>query len=74
MNTKIRENFGKRLKEIRTAKGLTQEELAHSINVHQTYIGKIETGKSNPSLTMIYKITNALDVSLHDFFEFTKIS
>lgn len=72
MNTKIRERFGKRLKELRESKDLTQEELAAIVNVHQTYIGKLETGKSNPSLLLIYKITKALDVSLYKFFEFDK--
>ena len=72
MNTKICERFGKRLKELREDKNFTQDELASIVNVHQTYIGKLETGKSNPSLLLIYKLTKALDVTLYKFFEFEK--
>ena len=72
MNTKIREHFGKRLKELREAKNLTQEDLADIVKVHQTYVGKIESGKCNPSLLLIFKFSRALGVSLHEFFEFDK--
>ena len=72
MNTKIRLHFGQRLKELREAKNLTQEDLAAIVGVHQTYIGKIETGKANPSLLLMYKLTRAIDITLYDFFVFTK--
>ncbi len=72
MNTKIFERFGRRLKELRENNNLTQEDLAGLVNVHQTYIGKLETGKANPSLKLIYKLSSALKVSLHVFFEFEK--
>lgn len=72
MNTKIKENFGKHLKLIRNEMGLTQEKLAEKAGVHSTYIGKIESGKSNPSLLMIYKISRALKIKLTKLFEFDK--
>lgn len=72
MNTKILSNFGKRLRELRDKKGLTQEDLAEIVGVHQTYIGKIETGKANISLMLMYKITRALDITLYEFFAFTE--
>ena len=70
MNTKIHKKFGERLKFLRKDKGLTQERLAEKVNVHPTYIGKIEGGKSNPSLLMIYKIAKALDVQISEIFNF----
>ncbi len=48
MNTKVLKNFGKNLKRYRLEKGWTQEQLAEKVNVHQTYIGKIELGLINP--------------------------
>lgn len=72
MNTKIRLHFGQRLKELRDEKGLTQEDLAEIVGVHQTYIGKIETGKANVSLLLMYKLTRALNITLYEFFVFTK--
>ncbi len=72
MNTKILENLGKSLKSIRLEKGLTQEALAEKIGIHATYVGKLEGGKSNPSVKMLFKISRALKVKLPDLFEFDK--
>lgn len=70
MNTKICEKFGKNLKSIRKAKGYTQEALAAKVGIHETYVGKIESGKSNISLKMIYRISRALDIKLVEMFDF----
>ena len=72
MNTKILKNFGTRLKYIRKEKGLTQEELAEKVGIHPTYVGKIESGKSNLSLLMIFRISCALGIKLYEMFEFDK--
>lgn len=72
MNTKILNRFGKRLKELREQNELTQEQLAEKINVHPTYVGKLEIGKCNPSLKLIYKFSKALNINLYEFFEFEK--
>ncbi len=70
MNTKILERLGKIIKNIRLDKKFTQEVLAEKIGVHPTYIGKIESGKSNPSVMLLYKISKALKVNLKDLFDF----
>ncbi len=72
MNTKILQNLGKELKNLRKMRDFTQEELAEKVGVHATYIGKIEGGKSNPSIKMIFKISRALGVNLSKVFEFDK--
>lgn len=72
MNTKILDRFANRLKELRKEKDITQEQLAIKTHVHPTYISKIETAKRNPTLKMIYLISRALGVSLHELFEFDK--
>lgn len=41
MNNKILEHLGENLKNIRTDKGLTQEQLAEKVKIHPTYVGKI---------------------------------
>lgn len=66
---KFLNSFGKRLGAIRKQKGITQEKLADMVDVHRTYIGFIEQGKRNPSISNIYKIAKALKVSLKDLFE-----
>lgn len=70
MNTKVLKKFGKSLKYYRNELGLTQEELADKINVHQTYIGKLELGMINPSLLRIFMITRALKIKLTDIVSF----
>jgi transcriptional regulator with XRE-family HTH domain len=65
---KFLSSFGKRVATIRKQKGITQEKLADLIEVHRTYIGFIEQGKRNPSISNVYKIAKALKVSLKDLF------
>ena len=55
----LRKPFGQRLRSIRLAKGLTQEELAEKAGLHATYIGIIERGKQGASLDTIEKIGRA---------------
>jgi transcriptional regulator with XRE-family HTH domain len=64
----IQKNFGKRVRELRKHKGLSQESLALACDLDRTYIGGVERGERNISLINIYKIANALDVEVKDFF------
>lgn len=60
----IRQKFGTRVRELRTAQGLSQEKLADLSGLHRTYIGGIERGERNVSLENIQKIALALSESL----------
>ena len=66
---KTARNFGKRLKELREAKGLSQERFAEVLNLNSTYISRIETGKRSPSLPNIARIAQALGVPIASLFE-----
>ena len=72
MNTKVLEKLGKTLKNIRIEKGLTQEALAEKVGIHPTYVGKLESGKNNVSIKMLFKISRALNTKLFDIFDFDK--
>ena len=72
MNTKILNKLGNKLKYIRKEKGFTQEQLAEKVNIHPTYVGKIEGGKNNISVMLLYKISRALGVNLSEIFDFDK--
>lgn len=72
MNTKVLEKLGKTLKNIRIEKGLTQEALAEKVGIHPTYVGKLESGKNNVSVKMLFKISRALNTKLYDIFDFDK--
>jgi transcriptional regulator with XRE-family HTH domain len=65
-NSAILIKFGERVREIRTQKGLSQEQLAHTANVHRTYIGMIERAEKNITLINIEKIANALGVNINE--------
>jgi len=66
----IEKQFGERLKELRLARGLSQEKLAFKSGMHRTYLGSIERGERNPSLKNIAAIAEALGVSLSQLFSF----
>ncbi len=65
-NSKILIKFGERVRDIRTQKGLSQEQLAHIVNVHRTYIGMIERAEKNITLLNIEKIANGFEMSVHE--------
>lgn len=57
--------FGKRVREERRVRGLSQEELAEKAHVHRTYIGMVERAEKNITLANIAKIAKALDIEIH---------
>ncbi len=65
----IRAQFGARVRQLRTGKGWSQEELADRAELHRTYIGSIERGEQNISLINIERIATTLGVSLAELFE-----
>jgi transcriptional regulator with XRE-family HTH domain len=64
----IQKQFGERVRELRLARGLSQEELAFRAGIHRTYPGGIERGKRNPSLKNISAVAQALDITLSELF------
>jgi transcriptional regulator with XRE-family HTH domain len=58
--------FGKRIREERTKRDLSQEQLAELANVHRTYIGMIERGEKNITLTNIERIAKALKIPVSE--------
>lgn len=50
-------------------KGLSQEDLAYKSNLDRTYITYVENARKNVTIETLYKITQALDISLSDFFD-----
>ena len=55
-------NFGNRVRAIRKEKNLSQEELAALANIDRSYMGHIERGEKNVTLTKIYQIADALRI------------
>ena len=62
--------LAKRLKEIRAEKGISQEELAYRSELTLSQIARIETIKTNPTISTLFKITRTLDISPSELFNF----
>ncbi|AZH79156.1 MULTISPECIES: helix-turn-helix domain-containing protein [Microbacterium] len=58
--------FGARVRELRTGRGWSQEDFAHRANLDRTYVSGIERGTRNPTLDIIQKLAQALDVPAAD--------
>jgi len=58
--------LGARIRELRNALGLSQEELAERAGLHRTYLGAVERGERNVSLDNILAISRALGVTASD--------
>lgn len=57
-----------RLEEIRKAKGVTQEDLAASLEVSRQTIGSLENGRYNPSILLAFKIARYFQMTIEDIF------
>ena len=62
--------FGKRIKELRKQRNLTQEELSEKLGVFQKQIGNIETGTTFTTMANLAKLAEVFDVDIKDLFEF----
>ena len=62
----IKEQFGRRLKDLREHRGMTQETLADLSGLHPTYISGIERGRRNVSLENIGRLAAAFGISPSD--------
>ena len=54
--------FGKTVRELRKARGLTQEDLAEMAHLHRNYVSDVERGTRNISLLNILQLARALGV------------
>ena len=64
----VKADLGKRLRELRKARGLSQEALAHVCDLDRTYVGGVERGERNISLVNIERIAAALGVPIRELF------
>lgn len=57
------------LRALRTARGLTQQQLAQALAVSRQTVISIETGKYDPSLPLAFRIAQLLGVRIEDVFQ-----
>lgn len=61
------EIFGKVLRELRETNNISQEKLAEYCDLDRTYISLLERGLRQPTITTLFKLSKALNVSPSDF-------
>jgi len=66
----IARKLGERIRNLRRGKFLTQEILGERAMVSYKFVGEIERGDANPSISVLIRIADALEVSLSDLFTF----
>lgn len=71
MEKRLRELFGGKVRALRKAKSLTQEQLGERAGLHHTYIGAIERAECNLSMDNIEKIAKGLEVKSEELFAFS---
>lgn len=59
-----------RVRELRTAAGLRQEDLADRVDVSRQTIISVENGRYNPSLELAWRLSKALGVTIEELFNF----
>lgn len=57
-----------RVEEIRTIRGIRQDELARALEVSRQTISSLENGRYNPSIQLAFKIAKYFDMTIEDIF------
>lgn len=60
--------IGQKIRDIRAAKGFSQESFAHEIELDRTYVGGIERGERNIAAINLIRIAKALNVEVGELF------
>ena len=66
---KAQKRVGVNVQRLRKEKDLSQEELAHRADIHQTYLSGVERGRRNPSVAVLERIASALNVDIEQLFK-----
>lgn len=64
----LKEKIGLRITELRKAKKLSQQKFANEADIERSFFTHIEKGRKNISIGTLEKVTNALSISLKEFF------
>lgn len=62
--------LGKLVQRLRRKAGLTQEQLAEKAELSLKYLGELERGRGNPTLSILENIASALKMSLSEMFAY----
>lgn len=66
--------FGKHLRGIREARGLSLKELGDLANVDKSTLFRIETGAASPNLDLLISVARALGLQMHELMQNSSIT
>lgn len=64
----VRQRLGMNVRRLRKAKGLAQEKFALGFGMDRTYVSGIERGTRNPTVTVVQRLADALEVPVAELF------
>ena len=67
--SRIPKNVGKKIQKLRQAKNISQVKMAEMIGLTPTYVGFIEQGSRNPSISTLDKIARVLKVKMSELLD-----
>jgi transcriptional regulator with XRE-family HTH domain len=62
--SELQQKVGQRIRELRESKGVSQQNLAAICNFEKANLSRIEAGRTNPTVSTLYKISQALEIKL----------
>jgi len=65
----IKSKLGKRIRALRLARGWSQVEMADLLAMNRGYLSEVETGKKDPSLTMLKTLSDGLSIPLSELLD-----
>jgi transcriptional regulator with XRE-family HTH domain len=74
INKHLLSEFGQRIRQLRNQKNISQEKLSFLTGFHRTYIGMIERGERNISLTNMAVFAKVFEMPISDLVDFSTIN
>jgi transcriptional regulator with XRE-family HTH domain len=69
-NKKLMKGLGEQIRSLRLELGISQEELANEAEIPLSQVGRIERGETNPTLSTLFVIAEALKIDLKTLVDF----
>lgn len=66
---KIKNSIGRKIRNLRLEKGISQEKLAEHVNMSREHISCIERGKNLTTIETLYEMSKFFEIEIKDFFE-----
>ena len=66
---KLQEKIGERITDLRKQKKLSQQKFSYEADIERSFLTHIEKGRKNISVGTLQKITDALNISIKEFFD-----